>query len=216
MGFRDEQQNLVGFDIDLAKAVTEKMGVEVVFQPINWDSKELELDSGRIDVIWNGLTITEARKENMLFTAPYLMNSQIILVKADSDITGKADLAGQTVGVQRGSSAVDAVYSDAETAVTLTLNEYENNILAFTELEIGRVAAVVLDEVVARYYITLNPGTFTVLDEDFGSEEYGIATRLDDTELNGRIQQALNELIEDGTAGEISVKWFSEDKVVRN
>ena len=215
MGFRDEQNELTGFDIDLAKEVASRLGMEVTFQPINWDSKELELKGGKVDVLWNGLTITEARRENILFTNPYLANSQVILVSEDSDITGKADLAGKDVGVQKGSSAVEAIEADEATAATLSLKEYENNTEACTDLEIGRISAVVLDEIVARYYSTLKPGLFKVLDENFGSEEYGIGTRLEDTELNGKIQKALDEMIADGKAAEISKKWFGEDKLLK-
>lgn len=101
MGFRDENNDIVGFDVDLAKEVAQRLGMEVVLQPINWDTKELELDSGNIDVIWNGLTITEERKEVMDFTQPYLENDQVIVVKSDSEIATKADLAGRNIGVQK-------------------------------------------------------------------------------------------------------------------
>lgn len=101
MGFRDEKNEIVGFDVDLAKEVGKRMGMEVVLQQINWDTKELELDSGNIDVIWNGLTMTDERVKVMDFTDPYLENDQVIVVKKDSDIKVKADLAGKNVGVQK-------------------------------------------------------------------------------------------------------------------
>ena len=113
MGFQDENNEIVGLDVDLAKAVGEVLGVEVELRPIDWKAKELELKSGKIDVIWNGYTITAARKEEVLFSEPYLENKQIIIVKADSSISKKADIASGKVGLQTGSTAEDAIKNDA-------------------------------------------------------------------------------------------------------
>ena len=112
MGFRDENNEIVGFDIDYAKAAAEKMGVEVKFQPIDWKTKEAELSSGRIDLIWNGYTITDERKEKVLFTKPYLKNAQVVVTLADSKLTKLDDLAGKVVGLQSLSSASDALNSN--------------------------------------------------------------------------------------------------------
>ena len=109
MGFRDEKNELVGFDIDMAKEAAKRLGLEVEFKPIDWSAKEAELSGKRVDALWNGLTITEERKQNILFTAPYMENHQIIVVPAGSAIKAKADLAGKVVGAQEGSSAVDAI-----------------------------------------------------------------------------------------------------------
>ena len=176
MGFRDENNEIVGFDIDLAKAAGEKMGVDVEFQPIDWDSKELELNSGKIDLIWNGFSITDERKETMEFTQPYLDNKMIIIVNEGSDIKTKADLAGKNVGIQAGSSAVDAVEKDDIHNEFASMPTYDTNVLALSDLEVGRVDAVVADQVVARYYLAQNQDKkFVILDDDFGSEVYGIA-----------------------------------------
>lgn len=217
MGFRDDNNQIVGFDIDLAKAAGEKMGCEVEFQPIDWDSKELELNTDKINLIWNGFSITDERLANMEFTKPYLNNRQIIVVKNDSDIKSKADLEGKNVGIQDGSSAVDAVNADEIHTKFASMPTYKTNILAFTDLETGRVDAVVADEIVARYYLAQNKDkNFKVLDDDFGSETYGIAAKKGNTELIDKLQKALNELSADGTAAEISEKWFGEDIVVNN
>ncbi len=217
MGFRDENNEIVGFDIDLAKAAAEKMGVEVEFQPIDWDSKELELNSDKIDLIWNGFSITDERLETMEFTEPYLDNKMIIIVNEGSDIAAKADLAGKNVGVQDGSSAVDAVEADDIHTEFASMPTYDTNILALADLEVGRVDAVVADQVVARYYLEQNPDkNFVILDEDFGSEVYGIAAKKGNTELIEKLQTALDELSADGTSAEISEKWFGEDIVVHN
>lgn len=211
MGFRDENNEIVGFDIDLAKAVGEKLGVEVQFQPIDWNAKEIELESGKVDVLWNGLTITDERQESMDFTEPYLMNKQIIVVKNDSDIQSKADLDSKVVGIQDGSSAVDAVNAD-ELASAIELSTYDTNILALADLDIGRVDAVVADEVVLRYYLANNENDFRVIEDgDFGDEVYGIAVKKGNTELKDALQAALDAMDADGTAAEISTKWFNED-----
>lgn len=211
MGFRDENNEIVGFDIDLAKAVGEKLGVEVEFQPIDWNAKEIELESGKVDALWNGLTITDERKENMDFTNPYIENRQIIVVKADSDIQSKADLDGKLVGIQDGSSAVEAVNAD-ELASAIELSTYDTNILALSDLDIGRVDAVVADEIVLRYYLAHNDNDFRVIEDgDFGDEVYGVAVKKGNTELLNALQTALDEIDADGTAAEISNNWFSED-----
>lgn len=211
MGFRDENNEIVGFDIDLAKAVGKKLGVTVEFQPIDWAAKEIELESGKIDALWNGLTITDERKETMDITDPYLQNRQIIVVKTDSDIQSKADLEGKIVGLQDGSSAVDAVNAD-ELASAMELTTYDTNILALSDLDIGRVDAVVADETFVGYYMSQNENDFRVIEDgDFGEEFYGIAVKKGNTELLNAIQAALDELDADGTAAEISNTWFGED-----
>lgn len=212
MGFRDDSNEIVGFDIDLAKAAAEKLGCEIEFQPIDWDTKEMELENDKIDLIWNGLTITDERKEAMEFTKPYLKNKQIIIVKKDSDIQSKDDLKGKNIGVQAGSSALDAVEGDALHADLGSVNTYDTNILAFADLDIARVDAVVADEIVARYYLANNENNFRVVENgDFGDEVYGVAAKKGNTELITTLQSALDAMSEDGTAAEISVKWFGED-----
>lgn len=211
MGFRDDDGDLIGFDIDLATAAGEKMGKEVVFQPIDWSSKELELNSGKVDLLWNGLTITEDRLSKMSFTSPYLKNRQVILVKEDSDIAFKSDLDGKKIGLQKESSALEAVNKDPIKDSIKEISEYPDNIAAFTDLDIGRIDAVVVDEVVARYYLENNVAPFRILDENFGNEEYGIAAKFENTELINELQKALDELSEEGTASEISINWFGND-----
>ena len=212
MGFRDEKNELVGFDIELAKEAGKRLGVEVTFKPIDWNAKEAELNGKRIDVLWNGLTITEERKANILFTTPYLENRQIIVVLDKSDIKGKADLAGKVVGVQDGSSAVEAVQKDEAAAKSLKeLKKFGDNVTALMDLSAGRLDAIVVDEVVGRYYTAKKPGEYRVLEENFGTEDYGVGTRKDDTELMGKLQKALDDMKKDGSAAAISSKWFGKD-----
>ncbi len=214
MGFRDEKNTLVGFDIDLAREAAKRLGAEVEFKPIDWNAKEAELNGKRVDVLWNGLTITEERKANIAFTTPYLENRQIVIVTANSKIKDKAGLAGKIIGVQEGSSAVEAIEKDAATAKSFKeLKKFGDNVTALMDLSAGRLEALVVDEVVGRYYIAKKPGEYVVLDENFGTEEYGVGVRKDDTELLGKLQKALDEMKKDGSAARISTQWFGKDIV---
>ncbi|WP_055105771.1 amino acid ABC transporter substrate-binding protein [Paenibacillus ihumii] len=215
MGFRDENNELVGFDIDFAKAVGEEMGVEVTFQPIDWKAKESELNSGRIDLIWNGYTITEERKGKVLFTKPYLENSQIIITLADSDIYSIKDLAGKNVGLQSLSSAADALNANPIHSEVKSVTEFADNVLALTDLKTKRLDAVIIDEVVARYYMSKDEGTFKLVEESLAPEQYGIGVKKGNEALLEKLQQAIDKLIANGKAGEISTKWFGEDKVLK-
>ncbi|WP_018605261.1 amino acid ABC transporter substrate-binding protein [Uliginosibacterium gangwonense] len=214
MGFHDDKNQLVGFDIDMAKEAAKRVGAEVEFKPIDWNAKEAELNGKRVDALWNGLTITEDRKKNIAFTSPYLENRQIIIVTSKSAIKTKADLAGKVVGVQDGSSAVDAVGKDEAAAKSIKeLKKFGDNVTALMDLSVGRLDAIVVDEVVGRYYTTKKPGEYVVLEENFGTEEYGVGTRKDDTELLGKIEKALVDMKKDGTAAKISTQWFGSNIV---
>ena len=214
MGFRDEKNELVGFDIDLAKEAGKRLGVAVSFKPIDWNAKEAELNGNRIDVLWNGLTITEERKARILFTKPYLENRQIIVVTEKSPITTKAQLAGAVVGVQDGSSAVEAIQKDTATAKSIKeLKKFGDNVTALMDLSAGRLDALVVDEIVGRYYTGKKPGEYRVLEENFGTEDYGVGTRKSDTELSAKLDKALEDMKADGTAAKISTQWFGKDIV---
>lgn len=215
MGFRDEDNKIVGFDIDYAKAAAEKMGTEVTFQPIDWKTKEAELSSGRIDLIWNGYTITDERKEKVLFTKPYLKNAQVIVTLADSELTKLDDLEGKVVGLQSLSSASDALNAAPVKEKIKTVTEFADNVQALTDLKSGRLDAVVIDEVVIKYYMAQEEKTFKVLEESLAPEEYGIGVKKGNEELLDKLQKALDEMNEDGTAASISEEWFGEDKVLK-
>lgn len=215
MGFRDENNEIVGFDIDYATAAIELMGYEVVFQPIDWKTKESELNSGRIDLIWNGYTITDERKEKVLFTKPYLRNTQVVATLKDSELEKLADLEGKVIGIQALSSAVDALNANEISTKIKSLSEYADNVLALNDLKVGRTDAVVIDEVVINYYMTLEPDTFKVLEETLSPEEYGVGVKKGNEALLEELQAALDKMNEDGTAAEISKKWFGEDKVLK-
>ncbi|WP_353233583.1 amino acid ABC transporter substrate-binding protein [Diaphorobacter ruginosibacter] len=212
MGFRDEKNELVGFDIDMAREAAKRMGVEAQFKPIDWSAKEAELSGKRVDALWNGLTITDERKEKIAFTAPYMENHQIIVVAAPSAIQNKADMAGKVVGAQEGSSAVDAVKK--EDAVFKSFKEFKtfgDNVTALMDLSAGRLEAVVVDEVVGRYYVAKKPEEYRVLDENFGTEEYGVGVRKDDTALLEKLDKAMADMKADGTSARIATQWFGKD-----
>jgi polar amino acid transport system substrate-binding protein len=215
MGFRDEKNEIVGFDIDYARAAAEKMGKEAVFQPIDWSSKESELNSGRIDLIWNGYTITDERKEKVLFTKPYLKNAQVVVTLAKSDMTKMEDLAGKVIGLQKLSSAADALNASELKAKVKTVTEFPDNVLALSDLKIGRIDAVVIDQIVADYYMAKEKDTFKLLEDSLAPEEYGIGVKKGNEALLSELQKALDALNQDGTAAKISEKWFGEDRVLK-
>lgn len=214
LGFRDDKNEIVGFDIDYARAAAEEMGVEVEFQPIDWSTKETELNSGRIDLIWNGYTITDERKEKVLFTKPYLENSQVIVTLKDSNINAIADLEGKNVGVQALSSALDALNANPIVDKIKNLSEYGDNVLALTDLKAKRTDAVIIDAVVADYYNTLEDGTFKIVEESLAPEQYGVGVKKGNEALLEKLQKSLDTLNENGKANEISEKWFGENKVL--
>ncbi|MDO4682762.1 MAG: amino acid ABC transporter substrate-binding protein [Lautropia sp.] len=212
MGFRDEQNQLVGFDIDLAKEAAKRLGIEVEFKPIDWNAKEAELSGKRVDALWNGLTITEQRKKNIAFTPAYMENHQIVIVKSGSPVKTKKDLAGKVVGAQDGSSAVDAIEKEADIARSMkSLKKYGDNVTVLLDLEAGRLDAAVLDEVVGRYYVAKKPGDYHVLEENFGTEEYGVGLRKEDTALLEKLSSTIDDMKKDGSAEAIAQKWFGKN-----
>ena len=216
MGFIDENGDLAGFDIDMANAVGEKLGIPVEFQTIEWTMKEQELNQGNIDLIWNGYSITDERKEEVLFTNPYLDNEQVVVTMADSGMETLDDLACKVVAAQENSSAVDAIDAHPDLAATFADRpEFATNDMAIMDMEAGRSDAVIADSVLLNYVISHkdDPSQYRILDENLGTEEYGVGCRKEDTALCDAINQAFEELKADGTAAEISEKWFGEDIV---
>lgn len=219
MGFTDESGEIVGFDIDLAKAAAQKLGVEVKTQPINWDSKSMELSGGNIDVIWNGFSITEERKKEVLFTDAYLTTGQVVVVPAGSDIKTKADLAGKKIALQDGSTSEEALKNDEIFASIGEENllKFKENTLVLMEVEAGRADAAVIDEIYVRYYLAKEGMTdkYTVLEEQLEPEDYGVGGRLGDVSFMTALDEAIKNCIADGTASEISNKWFGTDKYAK-
>ena len=212
MGFRDENNEIVGFDVDLAKEVGKRIGAEMVFQPIDWSMKETELNTGNIDMIWNGYAVTPERAEKVLLSDTYMEDHSIIVVLKDSDIKTKADLEGKIVSTQQSSSIVAAIEADPSGIYDKLGGElvlYPSNNNSFSDLEAGRVDAVVVGEVYGRYYIKqTGKDIYRVLDDNFGSDEMAVAFKLGNTDLQKRVNDALKEMKNDGTFDEIYDKWF--------
>lgn len=214
MGFMAEDGSYTGFDLDLAQEAAKRLGLEYKAQPIAWDSKDMELESGNIDCIWNGFTIT-GRENDYEWTEAYMDNAQVFVVYADSGIETLADLAGKVVECQADSSALAALNEDQELTATfaqlLTTADYN---LALMDLEQGAVDAVAMDVVVASYQIQQRDADFVILDETLSSEAYAVGFKKGSTELRDAVQGALEEMAADGTMKEISEKWFGEDLTV--
>ncbi|WP_032121353.1 amino acid ABC transporter substrate-binding protein [Clostridium amazonitimonense] len=215
MGFKDASGEVVGFDIDIAKELGRRLNLEVKFQPIDWAMKETELKNKNIDVIWNGYSITEERKEKVEFSDPYVENRQVIITLKDSNINKKSDLEGKKVAVQSGSSALDAINKEEELMKKFQNGKpitFDTNNEALMDLESSRVDAVVADEILSRYYTTQRGSEkYKVLSEDFGKEQYGIGMRKGDKKFIEEINSILNNMKRDGTTSKISSKWFGED-----
>lgn len=215
MGFRDENNDIVGFDIDVAKVVAQKLGVEFVAQPIAWDSKELELSSGNIDCIWNGLSITDERQASMAMTFPYLNNQMIFYVKEGSGIASLEDLAGKVVAVQNGSYAEELLADDADlTATFADVLGYDDYLTALMDLQAGGCDAVLVDQVVGEYKIAGMGATDLVAAVVLADDNYGIAFRKEDVALKDKVEEILKEMKADGSLAAISEKWFGKDITV--
>lgn len=211
-GFHDESGELVGFDIDMAKEASKRLGMEVEFKPIDWDSKETELKSKKIDAIWNGLSITPEREKQILFSRPYENGPQILLVRSDSPIQGKADLAGKIVGTQQGSTGLEAINAEPELRDSFQeLKQYSDNVTSFMDLEVGRVDAVVVAKTTAAYFMNKNKADFRIIDVGYPDIPSGVGMRKDDAELKAKLDKVLQEMHDDGTSTKISEKWFGID-----
>lgn len=212
LGFRDDNNEIVGYDIDLAKEVAKRLGVEFKAQPIDWDAKEMELETGKIDCIWNGFTITEERIQALSFTPAYLSNDQVLVVREDSGINSLDDMNGKVLGIQSGSSAQEAVDENANFANSLSnIIMFKDNITALNDLEIGGVDGVVMDSVVANYSISQTKKAFKVIDESLAKEGYGIAFRKNEPQVRDVVWTILKTMEGDGTVAAISQKWFGKD-----
>ncbi len=213
MGFRNDENEIVGFDIDLAKAVADKLGVTLAVQPISWDAKEMELNSGNIDMIWNGMSYNEERDEAMNLSEPYLNNDMVFVVANGSEIADLEGLKGKTVAVQNGSTAQD-ILEASDLAADITVVGFKDNMTALLDMEAQGCDAVFMDKVVANYTISANGKDYQVLEEGLSPEVYVIGFRKGDQALRDAVQQALHELKEDGTVAEISTKWFGSDVTI--
>ena len=215
MGFRDENNYIVGFDIDVATEVANRMGVELKLQPIEWSTKEMELNTGSVDCLWNGLSIDDERKQAMDLSEPYMTNRMVLVVLNDSEYTDQASLAGKTIGVQNGSTAEKILEeSDFSKTIGNTIG-FKDNVTAFMELETKGIDAIFMDEVVANYAITSQNKDFKVLEDGLTEEESAVGFKKGNTALKNEVQKYIDEMKADGTMTQISEKWFGKDVVSR-
>jgi polar amino acid transport system substrate-binding protein len=212
MGFLNDNQEIVGFDIDVAKEVTKRMGVELVIQPISWEAKELELSTKNIDCIWNGMTYNEERAKSMTLSIPYMKNTQVAVVLATSDVSTLSDLSGKSVIIQSGSTASDAIDNNETFKNSLKeLIKVKDNVQALLDLKISGSDAVIMDEILARYYTEKEEGTYKILDETLAEEDYVIGFRKGEDTLRSEVEKHLKEMDADGTLASISETWFGTD-----
>ena len=217
MGFKDESGNIVGFDIDVAEAVCEILGVELVLQPFDWNSKEMELNTGNIDCIWNGMSVSPERAEAMSLSIPYMDNHMALVVLPDSGIETVADMAGKNLAVQTGSTAeeaLDAPEGAELKAAVANVNGFADNLTALLDLETGASDAVLIDDVVANYLITTSGKNKVVLSDFLYAENYAIGFRKADVALTEAVNDAMRELKANGKLAEIATEWFGSDTTV--
>lgn len=211
MGFVGNDGEFTGFDLQLAQEVAKRLGLEYKAQPIAWDSKDMELESGNIDCIWNGFTMT-GREDQYTWSEPYMENKQVFVVAKDSGITSQADLAGKVVECQVDSSAEAALKEVPELTGTfkelLTTADYNT---AFMDLEQGAVDAIAMDIIVAEYQIKQRNVDFVTLEDTLAAEEYAVGFKMGNEELRDKVQGALEEMAADGTMKTISEEWFGKD-----
>lgn len=212
-GFQDENGEYVGFDLSLAQEVCDRNGWELVKQPIDWDSKDMELSSGSIDCIWNGFTMN-GREDDYTWTTPYVDNSQVVVVKNDSGINALGDLAGKVVIVQADSSALHSLEgedaSDENKALAATFAELQqvgDYNTAFLNLASGAADAVCLDYGVAAYEVNNRDGEYKILDDTVSTERYGVGFLKGNTELRDQVQETLTKMYNDGTLYQIADDW---------
>lgn len=214
-GYMDDNGEYVGFDLDLAKEVCDRNGWELVKQPIDWDSKDMELNSGSIDCIWNGFTMN-GREDDYTWSVPYVDNSQVIVIPEDSDIADLAGLAGKTVGVQAASAALELLSDggdQADLAATFgTLQQFPDYNNAFIELQAGSIDAIAMDIGVANYQLKQHEG-YKILDETLNSEKYAVGFKLGNEELRDTVNDSLMQLKEDGTFDALAEKYELTDMV---
>ena len=217
MGFEEKNGQYAGFDIDLAQAVSEKLGIQIKFQPIDWDMKETELQNGTIDAIWNGYTATDERKEKVAFTIPYMENQQVLVSKKSQNIQSVSDMTGKVLGAQAGSSGYIDFEAQPELLKNIVKDQKANQYQSFNEalidLQNDRIDALLIDRVYANYYLETEGilDQYEIVPAGFESESFAVGVRPADKTLLANLNKAFEELYQEGKFQEISKKWFGED-----
>ena len=217
MGFEEKNGDYAGFDIELAQYVSKKLGINIHFQPIDWDMKETELQNGTIDAIWNGYSATDERREKVAFTIPYMQNTQILVVKKTSGIHSVEDMTGKVLGAQNGSSGMLDFEEHREVLKNRVKGEgadqYQSVNEAIIDLKNDRIDALLIDRVYADYYLTTEgiADEYDTIPSGFESESFAVGVRPADKKLLEALNQAFKELYQEGVFQQISQKWFGED-----
>ena len=216
MGFRDDSGKIVGFDIDMAEAVSKEIGVPIEFKPIDWASKETELNSGRIDCIWNGFTMTPERTKKLAFTKPYMDNIQVYAVLNDSAVKTPEDLKGKKISIQEASTAETALNRDDNFKKSFSeIKAYPDLTACFMDLESGRCDAVLADSVLIEYYMTKKPGQFKELEGVVSKDTFSIGIKKDNQAVVDLLNDGIAKVVASGEAKKISEKWFGKDVVLK-
>jgi polar amino acid transport system substrate-binding protein len=216
MGFQDKAGKIVGFDVDLAKAVFKLYGIKADFQAIDWNMKETELSNETIDLIWNGYTKNAEREKTVAFSETYMKNDQVLVSLKKNHITKFSDMKGKTLGAQTGSSGYDVLMSQPKILKQYIKGApvlYDSFNEAIMDIQAGRIEGLLIDKVYADYYLS-KMGTrdqFNIVKGTFEPEDFAVGARKQDKELVSKINQGMNTLVKNGTFNKISEKWFGED-----
>jgi polar amino acid transport system substrate-binding protein len=213
LSFRDSNNSVSGFEIDLATEAAKRAGLTVRFVPINWVQREKALNSNEVNSLWGEDTAAPEEKNDILFTKPYMYNNQILIVLSDSNINTKEDLADKTIGVITGSKAADALKGDSITGMLAggAPQFYDDNKTLFLALEANQIDAVAVDETMGDYYVNQNTVEYKILSGTLSTEQYSIGVRRNDSQLRNSMQKALDSMKKDGTSKSISIKWFNKN-----
>lgn len=211
MEYKDDAGKTIGFDIEFANAIGQKMGKEVQFVSTAWDGIFTALNAKKYDMIISAVSITDERKQNYLFSDPYIANAQVFIVPTkDTSIKSEKDFKGKNVGVQTGTTADESADKFLK-EVSFNKKQYEQIIQPFADMKIGRLDAIIVDEVVGKYYVNQDKASFKLAGTRLSPEPIGVCFRKSDTQLRDQVQKAINDLKADGTLKKISEKWFGED-----
>lgn len=217
MGFRGEDGSIQGFDVDVAKEVFNRLGIDIRFQAIDWSMKETELENKTIDLIWNGYSKTPEREKQVLFSIPYLENHQVVLVEKKNNYQTLSDLTGEALGAQSGSSGYEALEAQPDLLENFIKDKtpilYGSFTEGFLDVKAGRIGGLLIDEIYANYYLAneKDGADYTLLPTQFETEAFAIGMRKSDTLLKEKIDTTLQEMVKDGSYGKITEKWFQED-----
>ncbi|MCY6484401.1 transporter substrate-binding domain-containing protein [Clostridium aestuarii] len=210
MGFRSEEDEIIGFDIDMANEMAKRMGVEIEYMPTEWSGVIPSLKSKKFTIIISAMSVSEERKKEIAFSNPYILEKQVIVVKKDNtSINSPENLKDKVVGVQLGSTSDEAIKPLKNTIKKVV--QYDKNTEALQDLAIGRLDAVAVDELVARYYIKEHNDKYRVVEKEISKEPIAIGIRKEDTKLKEKFDETLKAMQEDGTMSKISKQWFGED-----